>query len=247
MKNNSSNNVNRKALAEGLAFLAEGGLNLCGVLDVPTLPEDVAQPLEQAGFHLDDFARLMLLGHGGRRLWAALQEEGLQGPDPIDRYATRLARHFIQEHLAGPSPTVIYPGPLPVPLARLGELAGWCKPSPLGLGIHPTFGLWFAYRVVLLTSLALPLRVEPARPRPCDACPDRPCLAACPAQALDWERGFDVETCARFRLETNSACQERCLARLACPVAVEHRYSDEQLGYHYRHSLGSIRRYYESQ
>ena len=66
----------------------------------------------------------------------------------------------------------------------------------------------------------------------------------CPAQAVQGVNQFKVTTCVDFRLQAQSACQDRCLSRLACPVAPEHCYEQEQISYHYSHSLTSIRRYY---
>jgi hypothetical protein len=51
-------------------------------------------------------------------------------------------------------------------------------------------------------------------------------------------------TCIDFRLQEKSACQDRCLSRLACLVAPEHRYEPDQLRYHYTHSLANLRQYY---
>jgi hypothetical protein len=55
---------------------------------------------------------------------------------------------------------------------------------------------------------------------------------------------FKVTTCIDFRLQARSVCHDRCLSRMACPVAPEHRYDLDQLNYHYKYSLASIRRYY---
>jgi hypothetical protein len=57
--------------------------------------------------------------------------------------------------------------------------------------------------------------------------------------------GFDVFECSHFRLQENSPCHDRCLARLACPVAPEHRYELAQVQYHYGRSLQTIRTYFE--
>jgi hypothetical protein len=52
-----------------------------------------------------------------------------------------------------------------------------------------------------------------------------------------------LEACVNERKRVGSACADRCLSRLACPVASEHRYGAEQMKYHYAHSLQAIRRF----
>jgi epoxyqueuosine reductase len=128
-------------------------------------------------------------------------------------------------------------------LQQLGELAGWSHPSPLGQGINPTYGVWFAYRAVFLTTAELPLTGGAPRPSPCDACLDKPCLSACPAGAVQPAR-FDIDGCANYRLQPASPCADRCLARMACPYFPEHRYSLEQIRYHYGRSLETLAAWY---
>jgi hypothetical protein len=164
--------------------------------------------------------------------------------DPIDAHSLRA----IGAALADRPHRVLYPGvgSSTVPLARLGALAGWHHPSPLGLGIHPEHGLWFAYRALVV--LAAP-DLEPTPPAPggppCESCVDQPCLRACPAGAVD-PAGFRVRECVEFRVREASPCQDRCLARLACPVGAASRYDPDQLAYHYLQSLATIRRYRRS-
>lgn len=228
----------------GVTFLREAGLNLIAVLNCADLPASIATPMLSSGVPLADYQRLVLLGHGGRRLWAALQAWGMQTADPVDYYSTQIARQFIRDYLGNPPVFWLYPqtGYL-LPLQRLGELAGWSHPSPLGLGIHPEFGVWFAYRAAFLTTADLPLRVEAQRPSPCETCVQKPCITICPVGAVLPAR-FDVESCAHYRLRDGSPCADRCLARLACPYFPQHRYTLPQIQYHYRHSLGTLRAWY---
>jgi hypothetical protein len=50
-----------------------------------------------------------------------------------------------------------------------------------------------------------------------------------------------MNACADHRLQPDSSCAKTCLSRVACPIAPEHRYSDDQLAYHYSRSLETIR------
>lgn len=228
----------------GITFLAEAGLNLFAVLDCAALPTAVADLMLAAGVPLAGYRRLVLLGHGGRRLWAALQEWGMQTADPVDDYSHTLTRQFIRDYLDDPPVCWLYPQTdYLVPLQQLGALAGWSYPSPLGQGIHPEYGVWFAYRAAFLTTAVLPLYGEPVRPSPCATCTDKPCITTCPVGGVRFAH-FDVDGCAHYRLCHHSPCADRCLARLACPFFPEHRYTLPQIQYHYRHSLQTLRHWY---
>lgn len=231
-------------LSEGIEFLAEQGLNLFASLPCATLPDDVVQAMRAEDIPLHDYTGLVLIGHGGRRLWQALTAFGMQTADPVDHFSRVMTRRFIDEFLGAPPVLMLYPTGYHIPLQKLGALAGWHHPSPLGLGINETYGVWFAYRTAFLTTLPLPPIQNPATTSPCDTCQDQPCVSACPAQAVQGIGQFQVANCIDFRLQTQSVCQDRCLSRLACPVAPEHRYDLAQLTYHYNRSLATIREYY---
>lgn len=227
----------------GVEFLAEAGLNLATVFDCDQLPEPVRQPLLKSGAPLADYGRLVLLGHGGRRLWEALQAFGMQTADPVDHYSLTMVQQCAERYWDRMAVHVLYPlTKYVVPLTQLGELVGWSQPSPLGQGIHPRFGLWFAYRAAFLTNADLPVTVWETAVSPCDTCAEKPCLTACPAGATH-SNTFNVTACADFRLQSGSPCAHQCLARLACPVAPQHRYTEAQIRYHYTHSLSSLHRY----
>ena len=52
-----------------------------------------------------------------------------------------------------------------------------------------------------------------------------------------------LNACLDHRLQPASSCQDRCLARNACPVGEPYRYGDEQIAYHYLQSMRAIREY----
>lgn len=227
--------------AAGREFLQGQGLNLCAVFDCRTLPESITAPLRAQNIPLAHYARLVLIGNAGTALWPALLRFGLFTDDPLDYYSRTRTLEFGERYLDDPAPLLLFPQAYNVPLQRLGTLAGWQQPSPLGLGIHPVYGLWFAYRAAFLSTLPLPLTCEPVRPSPCTDCRDRPCASACPAGAIG--PVFDLPTCADFRLRPDSSCADRCLSRLACPVGAEFRYPVAQIRYHYAHSLKALAHY----
>ncbi|MDX8405124.1 MAG: hypothetical protein R8K50_03140 [Mariprofundus sp.] len=77
-----------------------------------------------------------------------------------------------------------------------------------------------------------------AGPSPCTICPDKPCISACPVALPSAD--IPLDTCINERLSDGSACANSCLARCACPIMAEQRYSDEQIAYHYGRSLEMI-------
>jgi len=230
-------------LSAAVSELASRGLNLFSVFPVGTLPAGVAASLNQPGLPPGDENRVILIGHGGGRLWQSLDQAHWQHTDPIDNFSHAAAQRFCQQVLQGYRHQIIYPGTHPVALQQLGSAAGWHSDSPLGLGIHPHWGLWFAYRAVILTDAALPEIRQPRPPAACDQCPDQPCISHCPSRALSPAGQIDMSRCGNYRLEVDSPCSDRCLSRLACPVAGEHRYTLEQINYHYRLSLETLRHY----
>jgi hypothetical protein len=114
-------------------------------------------------------------------------------------------------------------------------------PSPIGLLIHPDYGLWHAYRAALLLDRP-PVDLPPrsVRPSPCETCADRPCLTACPVGAHR-EAGFDVTACeAHLRAGDAPHCMNLgCRSRDGCPVGREHRFGAEQVRFHQQAFLRS--------
>jgi epoxyqueuosine reductase len=223
--------------------LTAKGLNLFAVLDYNSLPDTAQSCLTDFSFPMTASTRIVLMGHGGRALWEKLHIDG-STPNPIDQHSKAAALAFAKEVLGESEFHLIYPGDTPIALQQLGTIAGWHTPSPLGLGINPRWGLWYAYRAALLTNAELPVIVELPPERPCDRCLEKPCLSSCPAGALANDRQIGIDQCASYRLSDNSSCNDRCLARMSCPVSNEHRYTLEQIQYHYRLSLETLRHYY---
>ena len=234
-------------LEQGLKYLVSHGLNLISILDCGKLPNSTSATICDSGIALFDYKRLLLIGHGGRLLWHALRAKGMETVDPVDpvdHYSVTVISQFIQIHLRNAPLLWLYPlTQHQVPLQQLGAAAGWDHPSPLGLGISPDYGLWYAYRAALLIDADLPLTPLHRSLSPCDGCSDKPCVRHCPVGAVR-STGMAMEVCAKQRLAEKSICADRCPARMACPVHPEHRYELDQIQYHYRHSLATLRDWY---
>ncbi len=191
---------------------------------------------------------VLLIGSAGPLLWQQMPARWHERENPLDEYSSDMARKLVDQHFPGLEQIELFPynhAAHKVPsLQQLGRLAGWHHDSPLGGGINVEHGLWFAYRAaVFLPRATVAVSVSAEHRSPCLDCVDQPCLSACEPQALSDERPPDMQRCFNFRLQDHSPCRESCTARLACPVALEWQYSPEQIAYHYRHSLRSIRKW----
>lgn len=221
------------------------GLNLHAVFAIDDLPAPLRDSLGAPG----NYRQLILIGNGGRALWSAIKRGAMVSPDPIDDFSRRAAEQWLAAQAPGCRSEIVYPGERPVGLQSLGELAGWHFASPFMVGINARWGTWFAYRAVLLADTDFALTRPPpdasAARSPCASCADRPCVDACPGRAMS-DRRFALQRCVAYRQAPASACRATCLARLACPVGSEQRYSDEQIGHSYSVSMQMIERHYQA-
>ncbi len=197
---------------------------------------------ERAGA-LADVATIALVGLAGKRGWAAFSaspeaEDG--GADPLDRWSRRVVGALATELGA----RALYPfgGPPHWPFQRWARRAEPMHVSPLGLLIHPIYGLWRGYRGALAFAERLAVPPFRAAASPCETCVARPCLSACPVGAFTGA-GYDVAACAaHLSRPAGRACMEGgCLARCACPVGAEHAHELAQAAFHMRAFLAAHR------
>jgi len=228
------------------APLAEQGLNLHAVFDLASLPTEVRAGLGVSDKELMRYRQLILIGHLGRDFWQAANQRGLHGTDPLDQHVSECVMRWMVHSLPGHAWHQVFPGPAPVGLQRLGDLAGWHHPSPFWVGVDAEWGSWFAYRAVVLADTDLPVTPRRDTTSPCERCTDKPCISACPAGALTHGKTGvkGLQVCLDERKRPGTACMDRCLARNACPVGAPYRYSDEQIAYHYLQSMRHIRESY---
>jgi hypothetical protein len=187
---------------------------------------------------------IVLLGFTGSLQWAhfARSPEARDGlPHPLDRWSHRVIGSLARELDADD----IYPsGPAlaALPFQRMAFRSEPVHQSPIGLLIHERWGLWHAYRGALVLPYALELPPPAQSVHPCVSCATKPCLSACPVRAFRPE-GFDLDACVDHVLsDAGRECRERgCLARRACPVGTEFRYGEQQMQFHLRAFLRSVR------
>lgn len=179
---------------------------------------------------------LVLVGNAGPGFWrtsgAAIEELARAGHhDPLDDWSRAAITPLADELGAG----VIFPfdGPPWAPFPTWASRCATLHRSPLGIAIHPRYGLWHAFRAAFHFPETLEDAEETAA-HPCESCSERPCMSACPVRAFT-SQGYDVEACRRHLETPSRACWSHgCLARVACPVGAEERYEDAQMRFHMR-------------
>lgn len=181
---------------------------------------------------------ILLLGQAGKLFWPAYTASQPTGDDPVDNYSAEVSDQILAKHLPDTQRQKLFPNSeCPVNMMALGRELGWHTPSPLGLGIHQQYGLWSAYRAVWWLDTEPDTTTANTQTKPtgniCADCKTQECVRHCPAEAVTHGSMPDITRCADYRYQPDSTCQSACQARLACPVAAEHRYSDEQIAYHY--------------
>ena len=202
--------------------LAPTGLVLRGgFLTDPTLDKELGD------------GTLLLLGMVGRTGWdrfSASPEAGDGQPDPLDRWSKRLIDAWARQW----GGQAFYPsdGPPYIPFQRWAQRAEAVFPSPLGLLIHPRYGLSHSYRGAVLLPHRLDLPTRAQAPHPCLSCAAKPCLAACPVSAFR-AAGYDLAACATHLNSPEQICRHKgCLARAACPVGQDCAQAPAQIAFH---------------
>ena len=185
------------------------------------------------------FKGAMILGNGGKSFWNFFSKNH---DGPIDDFVTNyIEATLLESGLKKDDFQRFYPHPDHTPpLLQMSRHFNLSKPSKLGLDINSKFGPWFGLRALFLFKKALPEIAPEPFPSPCDQCSLRPCLKSCPGNVFK-NGTFSQESCKGFRLKENTPCENKCDARLACPIGKEHQYSTEQMSYHYKHSLKMLR------
>ena len=176
---------------------------------------------------------LVLLGFTGSVQWSMFAASGEArdgGADPLDRWSRRVIGELARYCAA----LDFYPTGSPRwPFQKLAQRCEAVRPSPIGLLIHPRWGLWHAYRGGLILGDRIDLPASAVAAHPCDTCATKPCLTSCPVDAFK-DGAFDVEACTHHvRSSAGVECRERgCLARRACPVGAETAYVEDQARFH---------------
>ncbi|MEQ9491442.1 MAG: ferredoxin [Alphaproteobacteria bacterium] len=174
---------------------------------------------------------IALVGNAGPDLWTHFRAERRDEKNPLDRWTKRIVNRIAEE--LGASAAYPSDGPPYHPFQQWAMRSEPVYPSPIGLLMHPRYGLWHAYRAAVLFSEKVELPVFEEQSNPCDTCMDKPCLSTCPVGAFSAE-GYDVPSCAAHLSKPEGAdCMELgCRARRACPVGRDYHYPPGQADFH---------------
>jgi hypothetical protein len=177
---------------------------------------------------------VLLVGQAGAAPWAHFSRwlegrpHGLQ--NPLDSWSREVIGAVAQQFGA----RAVSPSDRPwLPFQQWAMRAEGLLPSPLGILMHPEFGLWHAYRGALLFEVEIPIQAPRKLSHLCDACVGKPCLKSCPVGAYS-PSGFAYEGClAHVHGANGEVCRTSgCLDRNACPVGVEYRYPADVQAFH---------------
>lgn len=129
------------------AKLGAFGLHLRGILR----PD--AEEAEMLKVEVGSEVSIALVGNIGSSYWSVFSQssEYRDGqPDALDRWSRRVAQQVAEVFKA----RAIFPfeGPPYYPFLQWAKRADVLSQSPLGLMIHPQYGLWHSYRFALLIS-----------------------------------------------------------------------------------------------
>ena len=189
----------------------------------------------------------LLVGNVGADMWHVFRRspefsDGMR--DPMNRWTKRVL-DAVSLKLGC---SVVYPFDDPYwPFQRLARKAVGIQNSPLGVLIHPEYGLWHAFRGLLIfkenhqlvNQIKALIESAEVLNHPCDSCEDQPCLSTCPVGAFT-DEGLDVNSCFSF-LDGSSGSEcmlTGCQARRACPIGTDYRQDSAQLQFHMKSYRG---------
>ena len=222
------------------AMLEDFGIVILGMFRIDSNDEN-----HWAELHGRQGQWLHLIGNVGSRHFDIFQQKRAEShPKPLsmDEYSEAVLEDMFSsyqiEHYYFPSRKPYAPFQSWALRAHSGFL------SPLGLLIHPLYGLWHAYRAVMITQYPLTkIEDDKSITSPCASCVEKPCISACPAKAVGDESAFSYQQCqAYLRAETTSFCvKQHCLSRQACPVGKKHQYHKAHLQFHQQNYVENVR------
>ncbi len=169
---------------------------------------------------------VLLVGQAGAAPWPHFSRWRSGQPEELKNPLDTWSREVIDAVAGDCGARAVYPSERPyLPFQQWAMRAEGLKPSPLGILMHPQYGLWHAYRGALLFDDEIPIQVPRETIHLCDACAGKPCLKSCPASAYS-EAGFAYRDClAHVNGPAGMRCRATgCLDRNACPYGVAYRY-----------------------
>ncbi|RTM02593.1 MAG: 4Fe-4S dicluster domain-containing protein [Hyphomicrobiales bacterium] len=177
---------------------------------------------------------VLLVGQAGAAPWPHFQRWLGQPGRPVANPLDTWSREVIGAVARSCGARAVSPSDRPyLPFQQWAMRAEGLKPSPLGVLMHPQYGLWHAYRGALLFEDEISPPEAHEAIHLCDTCVDKPCLKSCPVDAYSGQ-GFAHEACLdHVRGPRGEPCRTGgCLDRNACPYGTDYRYPPEVQAFH---------------
>lgn len=177
---------------------------------------------------------VLLIGQAGAAPWPHFQHWWKRQPSELDNPLDNWCRQVIGAVAHEFGARAVSPSDRPyLPFQQWAKRAEGLKPSPLGILMHPFYGLWHAYRGALLFDIALPIEVPRNSIHLCDLCDGKPCLKTCPAGAYSGGGFAHADCLSHLRSPAGKPCRSGgCLDRNACPYGEAYRYPPEVQAFH---------------
>ncbi len=198
--------------------------------------DDILKHVEDAGylylggFHPETGQTLVLIGNAGPQMWQNFSSSCDTDLTTLDQWTKTTIKNLADTIDA----KALFPFDTPPhPFLTWAQKSGETFTSPIGLSIHPTYGLWHGYRAALVFEHSLDLPPVSTTKSPCDDCVEKPCMTQCPVNAFS-PQGYNVPDCIEHIKTRNGAdCLELgCRARRACPIGRDFHYSPPQARFH---------------
>jgi cyanocobalamin reductase (cyanide-eliminating) / alkylcobalamin dealkylase len=240
----------RSALRQVRHRAQQLGFRLCHLF--PVGPEISAlHPFPKLGMRQP----LALLLANDATLWplfeAFLAES--QAEHPLDSYVTEATQACVTIAQAHGIATQLFHGfqsdylghqgqQTAIPIQRLAQGSGFAALGPAQLCAHPEVGPWFGLRAVIVFGVETTQLAElPAAKAPCQGCA-APCQAKFETarQITAAARAAHAITPSQPPSSLRAAFEPWLAIRDACPIGRAHRYSDDQISYHYSAAFRSL-------
>lgn len=177
---------------------------------------------------------VLLVGQAGAASWPHFLRWRLSQPEGLKNPLDKWSREVIGEVAADFGGRSVSPSDKPyLPFQQWAMRAESLMPSPLGILMHPEYGLWHAYRGALLFDAEIEVEAPQKPIHLCDLCDGKPCLKSCPVEAYS-SAGFAYQDCLdHVRGAIGGPCRTGgCLDRNACPFGAAYRYPAEVQAFH---------------